>query len=231
MSKESSIERIIGLKGRILDCCRSHGFYKEDHSDVFYLGLVMYECGEAINADRDRFAPVPDKQQVDRLVDIMTGKWHYEGDNDLKYNKKVLDLYKLFDLYFTADIKGSVAEELADIIIRLLDLAALRNMNVCPALPGSICDIRAFSTYIRPSNELSEILLALVTFLGGIHVALDSPEFLKYRYAYFGYAVYSVIECIYDVFFEKYGMDIGVFVELKVRYNELRPKFKGERKY
>ena len=45
-------EELNALKDRAYKCAVEHGFHEEEKSDAFYLGLVMSEAGEAINADR-----------------------------------------------------------------------------------------------------------------------------------------------------------------------------------
>ena len=45
-------EELNALKDRAYKTAVEHGFHEEEKSDAFYLGLVMSEAGEAINADR-----------------------------------------------------------------------------------------------------------------------------------------------------------------------------------
>lgn len=45
-------EKLNALKERAYKTAVEHGFHEDVKPDVFYLGLVMSEAGEAINADR-----------------------------------------------------------------------------------------------------------------------------------------------------------------------------------
>lgn len=45
-------EELNALKERAYKTAVAHGFHEEVKSDAYYLGLVMSEAGEAINADR-----------------------------------------------------------------------------------------------------------------------------------------------------------------------------------
>ena len=57
--KTMNTELLNALKEKAHTWAVDHGFYDEIKPDAFYLGLVMSEAGEAINADRkDLHAPV-----------------------------------------------------------------------------------------------------------------------------------------------------------------------------
>ena len=45
-------EQLNALKERAYKTAVAHGFHEEVRPDAYYLGLVMSEMGEAINADR-----------------------------------------------------------------------------------------------------------------------------------------------------------------------------------
>lgn len=97
------------LKTEIFGNAVAHGFHNEKHTVDHYLGLVLSEIGEAINADRNPNAPlVTDAtlEQAKLLADQSIGG-------------------VAFVEFFMSDIKGSVVEELADVAIRILDLAGV----------------------------------------------------------------------------------------------------------
>ena len=45
-------EKLNALKDRAYKTAVAHGFHEEERPDAFWLGLVMSEMGEAINADQ-----------------------------------------------------------------------------------------------------------------------------------------------------------------------------------
>ena len=47
-------EKLNALKDRAYKWAVEHGFHEKEMSDAFWLGLVMSEAGEAINADRTK---------------------------------------------------------------------------------------------------------------------------------------------------------------------------------
>lgn len=95
------------LKTEIYGNAILHGFHDENHTVDHFLGLVLSEIGEAINADRNPDAPTVTEATLDQaklLADQSVGG-------------------VAFVEFFKSNIKGSVIEELADVAIRILDLA------------------------------------------------------------------------------------------------------------
>lgn len=95
------------LKTEIYGNAVLHGFHDENYTVDHLLGLVLSEIGEAINADRNPDAPTVMEATLDQaklLADQSIGG-------------------AAFVEFFKSNIKGSVIEELADVAIRILDLA------------------------------------------------------------------------------------------------------------
>lgn len=92
------------LRDQAFDTASRHGYHTEECRPAFWLGLVVSECGECIHADReDRHATESQYYDVSRL-----------------YVHQSLDAFREA---FENDIKNTVEDEFADIIIRLLDFA------------------------------------------------------------------------------------------------------------
>lgn len=92
------------LRYQAFDTASRHGYHAEECRPAFWLGLVVSECGECIHADRgDRHATESQYYDVSRL-----------------YVHQSLDAFREA---FEKDIKNTVEDEFADIIIRLLDFA------------------------------------------------------------------------------------------------------------
>lgn len=99
-------EKLNALKERAYKTAVEHGFHEEEKPDAYYLGLVMSEMGEAINADQKGL-----RANVVRFVEDT------ELGNPFKES---------FETY----IKDSLEDELSDIVIRLLDFAGLKGYEL-----------------------------------------------------------------------------------------------------
>ena len=95
------------LRDRAYKTACEHGFHDEELSNEHCLCLVISELMEAVEADRKGKQP---------LIEQFNCGMSYPKNN----------LKQVYDCC----IKGTVAEELADAVIRLLDLAGLRNLNL-----------------------------------------------------------------------------------------------------
>ena len=99
-------EKLNALKDRAYKTAVAHGFHEEERPDAYWLGLVMSEMGEAINADQKGL-----HANVVRFVEDM-------------------ELGNPFKESFEAHIKDSLEDELADVVIRLFDFAGLRGYEL-----------------------------------------------------------------------------------------------------
>lgn len=186
-------EELNALKDRAYKTAVEHGFHEEEKSDAYWLGLVMSEAGEAINADRKGW-----------LADAVLF-------ND--------DLAKMpFKDSFEAHIKDSVEDELADVVIRLLDFAGMKGYTLL---------ISGFSEL--PSNAIKETfagngLAGTLFHLNG--VLSDSLEDDTTK-ATVGIVINIISDC-FDKLTGGSDHDLWWFVKQKMRYNELRPKLNGK---
>lgn len=99
-------EKLNALKEQAYKTAVEHGFHEDVKPDVFYLGLVMSEAGEAINADR-------------KGLHADTKAFEEEEASGLSFAEN-----------FKAHIKDSVEDEITDIVIRLLDFAGLKGYRL-----------------------------------------------------------------------------------------------------
>ena len=81
------------LRDRAYQCACEHGFHETEHSDAHWLMLIVSEMAEAVDADRKG-----KKANIDAFERLYSG-----SDSKFGYEKL---------------IKGSVEEELSDIVIR-----------------------------------------------------------------------------------------------------------------
>ncbi|MFW5570191.1 MAG: hypothetical protein ACOCNZ_03010 [Prevotella sp.] len=182
-------EELNALKDRAYKTAVAHGFHEEARPDAYWLGLVMSEAGEAINADRKGW-----------LADAVLF-------ND--------DLAKMsFKDSFEAHIKDSVEDEIADIVIRLLDFAGLRGYELS-----------------TDENLSSFILIALEELKTSGMPGLLYALVYNFRLGNLECCVCRTIRILSGCFEEMTGSDKDLwwFVEQKMRYNELRPKLNGKK--
>ena len=99
-------EELNALKYRAYNIAIEHGFHEDAKPDAYWLGLVMSEMGEAINADQKGL-----RANVVRFVEDM-------------------ELGNPFKESFEAHIKDSLEDELTDVVIRLFDFAGLRGYEL-----------------------------------------------------------------------------------------------------
>ena len=115
------------LKERAYKTAVEHGFHEDVKPDVFYLGLVMSEAGEAINADR-------------KGLHADTKAFEEDEANGLPFAEN-----------FKKHVKDSVEDEVADIVIRLFDFAGLKeyvlhlSATSCPYVIGEYLAADLFS--------------------------------------------------------------------------------------
>lgn len=173
------------LRDKVYQCAVAHGWHEENLSDEHFLCLVISELMEAVEADRK-------------------GN-HADTDAFNKYYNCVD-----FKENFERQIKGSVEEELADVCIRLLDLAGLRNCEL----------LYMDSLYIEEISftEFSYMFCSFIT-----NPDKSQKDWLKLH-----------ISCSLGRIFSwcrAKNIDIAWFIEQKMKYNELRPYKHGDKSY
>ena len=159
------------------------GFWDEQLSDQHCLMLVITELSEAVEADRAGKQP-----------NIM------QFENGISYPKS--DFRKVYDYC----IKGTVAEELADAAIRLLDLAGARNLNL-----NRFC--------------LQHVVTKRKTFTENIYAIIE--DLMNYNYSQeeqINYALNQILRLS-----EILKIDLPFHVDQKMKYNQNRERLHGEK--
>lgn len=100
------------LRDRAYQNACEHGFHDEEKSDAYWLMLVITEISEAAQADRKNM-----RAYVERFITNTTTNEYKQTDE--RYTAD----YKLY-------IKHTVEDEITDIVIRLLDFAGVRKVNI-----------------------------------------------------------------------------------------------------
>lgn len=175
------------LSQEAFETAKAHGWHDEEQPDETYLILIITEIAEAVQADRKDKHAYKDKFLASQKPDD-------DGD--------------MFSMLFGQYIKNSVEDELADIIIRCLDLAALRGV--------SLDWVQYYVTsYCLDASIAKRDFPTFAYFLTFKAVNGDVIDVLARVIAY----------C------KLKGIDIDFFVEQKMRYNKLRSYKHGNKKY
>lgn len=171
------------LRDRAYKTACEHGFHDTELSNEHLLCLVISELMEAVEADRK--GKQPNVMQFDRGISYPM--------NDFK---------KVYDYC----IKGTVAEELSDTVIRLLDLAGLRNLNL---------NRFALVNVVSKKKTFTENTYAIV------------KDIMNYKYSLEEQVNYAITQVF--VLADILGVDLLWHIEQKIRYNELRENKYGKR--
>ena len=174
------------LRDRAYKCAQDHGFHDKDYSDEHFLMLTITELSEAVEADRK-------------------GK---RVDTDAQSEYDLCQKDKFYAYAYDNYIKGTIEEELADAVIRLLDLAGVRKID---------CSNRFILQFIVSKKR---------SFIENIYKI--SKELIYYRYTLEEQVNY-VIRQIFQLA-EMMDIDLLWHIEQKMKYNELRP-YKNGKKY
>lgn len=179
------------LRIRAYEIACEHGWHEEEQSDEELLMLVITEIAEAVNADRRN-----------HHADVEAFK-KYEDSLDFMQN-------------FERQIKNTVEDELADVVIRSLDLAGLHSIDLSDAM--SLIDKL---TSVKCKKETDGTFVELMFEL----VKIISPEDIELNIK-----VNAILLCVVELCRAK-NIDIDWHVEQKMRYNELRPYRHGGKAY
>lgn len=185
------------LRDRTYKIACEHGFHDEELSNEHSLMLVITELAEAVEADRK--GKVAQRMMFGMNCDTSqenpTHHWCF-----------------CFDQF----IKDSVPDELADAVIRLLDLAGLRNISLEIATK-EISDCIDDMAESCKDETFTESIYAIST--------------LPVRYD----GLYDFHTAINDMVLSIFGLakhleiDLLWHIEQKMKYNELREKMHGKK--
>ena len=186
------------------DIACQHGFYKEKLSVEHCLMLVITEIAEAIEADRkDKQADV-EKFRLMEKEDIIEGELFNDA---IKDNPD-------WDILFEATIKDTFADELADIYIRLCETAGMLGIEYEQRIIDT--DASNLSASISNEKRLTEKMFTLISILTNDE---DLKDLEKIGSGLF------FIEWLANY----YNIDLAWHVEMKMKYNEMRPKMHGKK--
>ena len=174
----------------------SKGFWNVPHSVGHFLMLAYGELHEAIEADRlDKWAKL-DPDTIDTLDRI-------EG---AIYVQELLRL-----------VEGTVECEIADAVIRLLDLLGWMLKDRALSETEVATDLGVSAFYISGEMTLADALWPI----------LQEACCLCGKYAH-RYAILYSIKSL-ELLCDRPGIDLMAHIDLKLKYNETRPALHGKK--
>jgi len=186
------------LRDKAYKTACEHGFHNQELSNEHWLCLVISELMEAVEADRNdnwnRIAKVEQfkkKLEISRICQGLDPEISKERGYEVTYNTY---------------IKGSIDEELADAVIRLLDLAGLRNLNL---------NRFALVNVVSKKKTFTENLYSII------------KDITNYKYTLEELVNYAITQvfALSDIL----DIDLLWHIEQKMKYNELREKMHGKK--
>lgn len=198
------MEMLNELRNRAYKTAREHGFHDEELSNEHLLCLVISELMEAVEADR---------QGQDGRANMIG----FETCINNAYQGIVRDDW--FMKAYRANIKGSVEEELSDAIIRLLDLAGLRDIDLSALQEPLFDKFNINPEFISWKFQLKNMSFTeRIFFLCSIFSSGEGIEDI-------------VRSAILTTFLNAdiLGIDLLWHIDQKMKYNELRPAMHGKK--
>lgn len=173
----------------------SKGFWDRKHTIYHHLMLALGELHEAIEADRlDKWAKLT-PEQIEEL----------RGLEGAAYAQAFLRM-----------IKDTVGDEIADAVIRLLDLLGciLRGVELTQE---ELNMVPAAWDNDTPQNMLTDAMFIVVS--GSVYGIIKDREFIS---------VLSPIKSL-EQLCDHLGIDLLTHIELKLKYNATRPALHGKK--
>lgn len=195
MKENLNPDKLRNLSQTIYDIATAHGWHEEKFSESHWLCLVMTEVAEAVEADRKY-------QRANTLAmkNTLTINEAENGNTEQWYQT-------WYPIYYEDYIKGSIEEEFADIVIRLLDTA---NEIHGKDMKWWNSDIH-IPHYCRSFSERAWHFVKDVLNWGMFNLS-DSIAYM-YQWA------------------DQEGIDLDLHIEWKMKYNQYRPYKHGGKKY
>lgn len=190
---------------------KAKGFWDQERNTGELLMLIVSECGEALEAHRKgRIAKnrdllnsfnVAERMMANGLVTIVRGKPRQPGSVT---TEETMDFKELFEFL----LKDTFEDELADIVIRIADLCGGYGLEINEEPFDDIWNERL----------IPEQLFLLVGYL--YNARMGDGEIGSFNLGG------AVSLCFFIA--ETHGIDLWRHIELKLAYNETRPRLHGK---
>jgi hypothetical protein len=172
------------------------GFWDEFHSVGHYLMLVVSELSEAVEADRIGKWAKLDPDTIDTLQRIAGAPYTQE---------------------FLREVKDRVEDEIADAVIRMLDLLGWMTKDRALSEKEVEIDLGVSAFYIDGEMTLADALWPI------LQEVCCHCNMYAHRTAIL-YAIKSL-----ELLCDRLGIDLMAHIDLKLKYNETRPAKHGKK--
>lgn len=186
------------LRDKAYKTACEHGFHDQELSNEHGLCLVISELMEAVEADRN--------DNWNRIAKVEQFKKRLEISRICQGLDPEISKERGYEIAYNACIKGSIDEELADAVIRLLDLAGLRNLNL---------NRFALVNVVSKKKTFTENIYSIV------------KDITNYKYTLEELVNYAITQVF--VLSDILDIDLLWHIEQKMKYNELREKMHGKK--
>lgn len=183
-------ERLAKLQQRIWEIATEHGWHEKPISTAQYCGLIMTEMAEAVEADRN-------------------GRRSEDADFKRALTFEAANKDSYFKACYKDYIKGSIEEEFADVVIRVLDMAQ--------EVHGDRMRWLGYYPWGQVYHEDKSFIENAWYFI---------REILNWGTMNISDSVSFMFDWAQDL-----GIDLWQHIEWKMKYNELRPYKHGGKKY
>ena len=198
------------LKNEAYQDAKLKGFHNEELSDEHCIVLIMTELAEAVEADRKN--KHADREQYKALIEYADRERMLTGDILKQYEKEA----------FENLIKDTVEDELADVVIRVLDLSGLRNVDL-----ESVDEMKDFEYHFDcpeimedfAENRFTEVIFDLSQML--FRCYYNPYEGLNHRRL-------RIFLCYVLYYCKHHNIDIEWHVDHKMEYNQYRERKHGK---
>ena len=182
-------KRLSELARKIHEIATSHGWHEEKKSDAHWLCMVMTEIAEAVEADRKgKRANMKDFQRLIKFGEVPAAYWK---------------------VCYSDFIKGSLEEEFADIVIRILDFA---NEKFGDSMEWQEWNVRKVSS----KTTFTEKAFSLLRWMTNENIGMSEITlFVQYMYSWS----------------ESLEIDLDWHIDAKMRYNDMRGYRHGNKAY
>ena len=182
----------------IFENATKHGWHDKSISKQQYLGLIMTEVAEAVEADRNNR-----RANTEMMAEIMKVQAESEyGLTPQWYDYWFMDYYREY-------VKGSIEEEFADVVIRILDMAY---------------EIHGYKMRWRGYYPWGDVYHEDLTFIE------QAWHYVKEVLNWGTMNISDSVSYIFD-WADHLNIDLKQHIEWKMKYNEYRSYKHGGKKY
>ena len=182
----------------VFDNAATHGWHDSPISKAQYCGLIMTEMAEAVEADRNGR-----RAHTAEMADVMK----VQSKSEIGLCQGWYDTW--FNIYYDKCVKGSIEEEFADVVLRVLAMAQ---------------DIHGNKMIWKGYYPYGQVYYEKMSFIENAWYFIR--EVLNWGKMNISDCVSFMYDWAHDL-----NIDLDTHIEWKMKFNELRPYKHGGKKY